>query len=114
MVLTRVFAFLHLSYTSVHLSSVLHRLRAAPAASDKAASFPARPWTAAVRESGWHPLGMLLPAVRGAKHSCATTAEVKILHWGTAQLEMPTPGVGKGIKHNRCGLWLLIDETFEI
>ena len=73
------------------LASVLERLRAAPAVSDKAASIAARQRTVAVRESSWHPLGMPLPAVRGAKHSCATTAEVKILHWGTAQLEMTSP-----------------------
>jgi hypothetical protein len=71
--------------------SVLERLRAAPAASDKAASFPARGRTVPVQESSWHPLGMPLPAVRGAKHSCATTAEVKILHWGPSHVEIPSP-----------------------
>ena len=74
-------------------TSVLQRLRAAPAASDKAASFPARPWTAAVRESSWHPLGMPLPAASAPKHSCATTAEVKILHWGPSHVEIASPAV---------------------
>ena len=73
------------------LASVLHRLRAAPAASDKTASFPARQRTVAVQESSWRPMGMPAAAGRGAKHSCATTAEVKILHWGTAQLEKTSP-----------------------
>ena len=61
-------------------TSVLHRLRAAPAASDKAASFPARGRTVPVQESSWHPLGMPLPAVRGAKHSCATASLLLFLH----------------------------------
>ena len=78
------------------LTSVLQQLRAAPAASDKTASFPARPWTAAVRQSAWILMGMPLPAASAAKHSCATTAEVKILHWGPSHVEMPTP-VGKGL-----------------
>ena len=73
------------------LASALQQLRAAPAASDKTASIDARGRTVPVRESGWHPLGMPLPAVRGAKHSCATTAEVKILHWGPSHVEMTTP-----------------------
>ena len=73
------------------LTSVWYRLRAAPAASDKTASFPARVWYGPVQETAWILMGMPLPAGRGTKHSCATTAEVKILHWGTAQLEMPTP-----------------------
>ena len=77
------------------LASVLERLRAAPAASDKAASFPARGRTVPVQESSWHPLGMPLPAVRGAKHSCATTAEVKILHWGPSHVEKTTPTISK-------------------
>ena len=46
---------------------------------------------AAVQQSAWILMGMPLPAATAPKHSCATTAEVKILHWGTAQLEMPTP-----------------------
>ena len=46
-----------------------------------------------VHESAWILMGMPLPAVRGAKHSCATTAEVKILHWGPSHVEMPTPSV---------------------
>ena len=70
------------------LASVLQRLRAAPAAPDKMASIAARPWTAAVQQSAWILLGMPLPAASAAKHSCATTAEVKILHWGTAQLDL--------------------------
>ena len=68
-----------------------YRLRAAPAASDKTASFPARGRTVPVHETAWILMGMPLPAANATKHSCATTAEVKILHWGTAQLEMPTP-----------------------
>ena len=72
-------------------TSVLALLRAAPAASDKAASIAARGRTVPVQQSAWILLGMPLPAATAAKHSCATTAEVKILHWGTAQLEMPTP-----------------------
>ena len=73
------------------LASVLELLRAAPAASDKAASFPARGRTVPVRESSWHPLGMPLPAASAAKHSCATTAEVKILHWGPSHVEKTSP-----------------------
>ena len=73
------------------LTSVLQQLRAAPAASDKTASFPARPWTAAVRQSAWILMGMPLPAASAAKHSCATTTEVKILHWGPSHVQMTTP-----------------------
>ena len=73
------------------LASVLQQLRAAPAVSDKTASFPARQRTVAVQESAWILLGMPLPAASAAKHSCATTAEVKISHWGPSHVEMPTP-----------------------
>ena len=72
-------------------TSVLALLRAAPAASDKAASIAARGRTVPVQQSAWILLGMPLPAATAAKHSCATTAKVKILHWGTAQLEMTSP-----------------------
>ena len=75
------------------LASVLQRLRAAPAAPDKMASIAARPWTAAVQQSAWILLGMPLPAASAAKHSCATTAELKILHWGPFHVEIPSPGV---------------------
>ena len=70
------------------LASVLELLRAAPAASDKTASFPARPWTAVVRQSPWILMGMPLPAANATKHSCATTAEVEIL---LTQLGTPAP-----------------------
>ena len=70
------------------LASVLQRLRAAPAASDKTASFRARPWTAAVHETAWILMGMPLPAANATKHSCATTAEVEIL---LTQLGTPAP-----------------------
>ena len=59
------------------LTSVLQRLRAAPAASDKTASIAARQRTVAVQQSAWILMGMPLPAASAAKHSCATTAEVK-------------------------------------
>ena len=89
------------------LASVLQRLRGRPrrplCALTKRASFPAaaRPWTAAVRQcisldsilhslSHGHAATAYRPQVL-RKHSCATTAEVKILHWEYSQLEMPTP-----------------------
>ena len=42
----------------------------------------------------WILMGMPLPAGRGTKHSCATTAEVKILHWGPSHVEITTPTDG--------------------
>ena len=45
----------------------------------------------AVHESAWILMGMPLPAATAPKHSCATTAKVKILHWGPSHVEMPTP-----------------------
>ena len=42
-------------------------------------------------QSAWILLGMPLPAASAAKHSCATTAEVKILHWGPSHVQMTTP-----------------------
>ena len=64
------------------------------AASDKTASIAARPWTAAVQQSAWILMGMPLPAASAAKHSCATTAEVKILPYtgdpAPSHVEMPT------------------------
>ena len=45
--------------------------------------------TYAVHETACILLGMPLPAATAAKHSCARTAEVKILHWGTAPVLSP-------------------------
>ena len=73
------------------LASVLELLRAAPAASNKTTSIRARQRSVAVHESAWILMGMPLPAATAPKHSCATTAEVKILHWGPFHVEMTTP-----------------------
>ena len=62
-----------------------------PAASDKTTSIRARQRSVAVHESAWILMGMPLPAATAPKHSCATTAKVKILHWGPSHVEIASP-----------------------